>query len=128
MYSKKDQYRHNLFQGSKSINFERARELRQSKTEAEEKLWELLRNRQLKGKKFRRQHPMAGYILDFYCHECKLAVELDGYHHRSKEQKEYDAARTKILNEIDITVVRFWNAAVMDDVERVLGRIAVCLG
>lgn len=83
----------------------------------------MLRNRQLCGKKFRRQHPIAGYVLDFYCHVCKLAIELDGAQHNEAEEREYDIARTKLLNEHGITVLRFWNNEVMDDVGEVVKRI-----
>lgn len=68
-----------------------ARELRKNQTKAEEVLWNLLRNRQLDGFKFRRQHPVSPlYILDFFCSKVKLAVELDGDHHDGKTQQEYD--------------------------------------
>ncbi|MFL5811062.1 MAG: endonuclease domain-containing protein, partial [Flavisolibacter sp.] len=123
--NKKYEYLGNLSPGCKGITYAYAKELRQEKTQAEEKLWPLLRNRKLKGKKFRRQHPLANYILDFYCHECKLAVELDGYHHNKKEVKEYDDARTKVLNELGISVLRFWNHEVMEHPEKVLEMIAM---
>jgi very-short-patch-repair endonuclease len=117
-------YFKHLFRGSSGISFVRGRELRQTSTEAEEKLWQQLRNRKLKGKKFRRQHPFSGFILDFYCHECKLAIELDGNYHANEEVKEYDAARTQLLNLNGITVLRFWNNEVMNDIEGVLEKIS----
>ena len=120
-------YTDSLHKGSRSTTNQHARELRHAETEAEKKLWTLLRNRQLKGKKFRRQHAFADYVLDFYCHECKLAVELDGNIHAGKETREYDTARTNLLNEYGITVIRFWNNEVLDEPEKVLEKIAACL-
>src|SRR5262245_40939702 len=86
-----------LHQGAKPSTFGHAKELRCESTNAEKILWSLLRNRQFKGKKFRRQHAIAHYVADFYCHECKLIIELDGNHHAGKEAKEDDDARTKVL-------------------------------
>jgi very-short-patch-repair endonuclease len=120
-------YKKNLHEGSRASTYEHARGLRHTQTDAEKKLWSLLRNRQLKGKKFRRQHPFADYILDFYCHECKLSVELDGNFHTEKDQREYDEARTRLLNEFKITVLRFWNHEVMNGPEKVIEKIAACL-
>jgi very-short-patch-repair endonuclease len=116
-------YFKHLHNGASGDTHRRAIELRHADTEAEKKLWELLRNRQLKGKKFRRQHAFANYILDFYCHECKLAIELDGKHHLEPETKEHDEIRTIFLEEYHISVLRFWNAEVMSDPESVLKRI-----
>ncbi|MEO5675834.1 MAG: DUF559 domain-containing protein [Chitinophagales bacterium] len=106
-----------------------ARALRKNKTDAENLLWQLLRNRQLNGFKFRRQHPLPkGFILDFYCAEVKLAVELDGTPHLKQEQKEYDEQRTYVLKEYGIRVIRFWNEEVMNNTEQVLRKIAkACL-
>jgi very-short-patch-repair endonuclease len=106
-----------------------ARALRKNKTDAEDLLWQLLRNRQLNGFNFRRQHPLPkGFILDFYCAEVKLAVELDGAPHFEQEQKEYDEGRTYELKEYGIRVIRFWNEEVMKNTEEVLRKIAeACL-
>lgn len=110
--------------GSRSQTYAYARKLRQTSTEAEQKLWTLLRNRQIKGKKFRRQHALADYIADFYCHECKLVIELDGQFHKPEDAKQYDEARTRLLKEYDIRVLRFWNAEVLQETEKVLEKIA----
>ena len=83
----RDKYLGKLHHGSKAFTQEYARELRLRTTKAEQKLWSLLRNRQLRGKKFRRQHAIANYIVDFYCNECKLAIELDGNFTRTKWQR-----------------------------------------
>jgi type I restriction enzyme M protein len=104
---------------------ENARELRKNQTEAEELLWQLLRNRQLNNLKFRRQHPLkAGFILDFYCAESKLGIEIDGGYHNEKEQREYDAERAKIIQEYGIRIIRFTNEQVLKNTEQVLNNIA----
>jgi predicted helicase/very-short-patch-repair endonuclease len=97
-----------------------ARELRKEQTEAEEKLWQHLRNQKL-GFKFRRQHAIGEFIVDFVCIEKKLVVELDGEIH--KEQREYDAERTRILNGRGFRVIRFWNSEVTNNIKDVLARI-----
>ncbi|MEW6093281.1 MAG: vitamin B12 dependent-methionine synthase activation domain-containing protein, partial [Chloroflexota bacterium] len=101
----------------------RVRELRQNATDAEKLIWSILRNRGLYGAKFRRQHPVAGYILDFYCHEAKLALELDGSQHRDKSQKKYDGERTNILQGEGIKVIRFWNDDILNKTDMVLSVI-----
>jgi len=99
---------------------ENARELRKNQTDAEQLLWGLLRDRRFLGKKFRRQHPVGRYILDFYCHEEKLALEIDGGQHNPEDQREYDDKRTALLNEQGIRVIRFWNNEVLQQTESVL--------
>ena len=119
-----EDYSDHLHKGARASTHQNARELRSNETEAEKKIWTLIRNRQLKGKKFRRQHAFSEYVLDFYCHECKLAVELDGGIHQRKENKEYDSTRTQVLNMYGINVLRFWNDEVMNDTTKVLEKIA----
>ena len=119
-----NKYLAKLHQGTKASTQEYARELRHRTTEAEQKLWSLLRNRQLKGKKFRRQHAIANYVADFYCNESKLVIELDGNFHTEAETKEYDKSRTNLLNELGITVLRFWNEEVIKDPGKVLEKIS----
>ena len=119
-----NKYLAKLHQGTKAATQEYAKELRNRTTEAEQKLWSLLRNRQLKGKKFRRQHAIANYVADFYCNESKLVIELDGNFHTEAETKEYDKSRTNLLNELGITVLRFWNEEVIKDPEKVLVKIS----
>ncbi|HIE25475.1 MAG TPA: endonuclease domain-containing protein, partial [Anaerolineales bacterium] len=101
----------------------RARELRKNTTDAEEFLWHFLRRKQINGARFRRQHPYKGYILDFYCHELKLAIELDGSGHLEEEQMRHDKQRTENLNEDGIQVLRFWNSDALNNIEGVLGVI-----
>jgi very-short-patch-repair endonuclease len=117
------EYIESLHKNAKPSTFQNARELRQTETDAERKLWQLIRNHKLKGKKFRRQHAIDKFILDFYCHECKLAIELDGGIHDLNENKQYDAARTDTLNQLHITVLRFRNEEVINEAEKVLEKI-----
>jgi very-short-patch-repair endonuclease len=102
---------------------ERARALHRDATDAERLLWSLLRNRQFLGLKFRRQHPLGGYILDFYCHRAKLGIELDGGQHAEPEQAARDAQRTRDLEELGVRVVRFWNHDLLRETEAVLEAI-----
>jgi very-short-patch-repair endonuclease len=105
-----------------------AREMRQNATAAEALLWELLRNRRLAGFKFRRQVPIGGYIVDFYCHEARLGVELDGTPHDDPESEDYDDGRSTALALSDgMRMIRFWNESVLNRPEIVLGRILGCL-
>jgi very-short-patch-repair endonuclease len=101
-----------------------AKQLRQKMTEAEKLLWSRIRNRQL-GVKFRRQTPISRYIADFYCHEHKLIIELDGSQHL--EQAEYDQIRTDYFNAQGISVLRFWNHEVMFQLDDVLAMIKKAL-
>jgi very-short-patch-repair endonuclease len=104
--------------------FEYAVENRKNQTEAEKVLWSALKNKKLGGFKFRRQHPLATYILDFYCHEAKLCVEIDGGYHQKKSQKEYDEIRTSLLEiEGGITVIRFSNEQVLTSFNSVTTQI-----
>ncbi len=112
-----------LHKGSDKTSFEYARGLRKELTPAEEVLWEALRGRRLGGYKFRRQHPIAGYIADFYCHEKKIVIEVDGGIHEEQGQKEYDISRTEILTGVGIKVIRFRNNEVLYELERVLNKI-----
>ena len=97
-----------------------ARSLRGKQTDAENLLWMLLRDRRMAGFKFRRQHPVARYIVDFYCHEAKLAIELDGGGHNEELSKEYDRFRSAELESAGIHVARFWNNEVLKDCVAVL--------
>jgi very-short-patch-repair endonuclease len=102
---------------------ELAKQLRQNQTDAELFLWHLLRNRQLINAKFRRQHPIEGYIADFYCHEHKLVIELDGSQHFTDDGMQKDFQRTIRLNEMGIDVMRFDNQQVLTEIEAVLQKI-----
>ena len=86
-----------------------ARKLRQSSTKEERVLWQLLRNRQFKNLKFKRQFPIGNYIVDFVCEEIKLIIELDGRQHNEPENIEADKVRTEFLESKGFKVIRFWN-------------------
>ncbi len=92
---------------------QRAREFRKNPTDAETKLWHLLRNRELEGWKFRRQRPIGPFIVDFVCLEKKLIVEADGGQHNINV--EYDAKRSEYLREKGYCILRFWNDEVLAD-------------
>lgn len=100
-----------------------ARALRGSMTDAEQLLWYCLRRKQLEGFRFRRQHPFEMFVLDFYCCETKLAIELDGGQHNEPEGMARDNARTEFLAKHDIYVLRFWNNEVFINLEGVLQKI-----
>lgn len=101
---------------------DRRRELRQALTPAEAVLWRLLKGRQLEGLKFRRQHSVGPYILDFYCPALRLAIELDGASHACRE--EYDGQRTSYLSETaGITVLRFENRVVFENPEQIFREV-----
>jgi very-short-patch-repair endonuclease len=102
--------------------FEYARTLRKEMTQAETVLWKCIRNKKL-GVKFRRQHPMDAYILDFYCHELKLGIEVDGSIHEYADNKLYDAYRTIQLKEYEVKIIRFKNEEVLNDLKEVVERI-----
>jgi len=99
----------------------RARDLRNNATDAERRLWRVLRGRQLGGFRFRRQFPIAGFIADFACPEARLIIEVDGEQHF--ENANYDASRSDALAARGYRVVRYWNNDVMSKTEGVLADI-----
>jgi 5-methyltetrahydrofolate--homocysteine methyltransferase/ATP-dependent helicase HrpA len=103
--------------------FKFARGLRKSMTETETILWSKLKNKQLEGLKFRRQHPYGRFVLDFYCHSLKLCVKIDGEVHQEKMNVEYDVVRTKMLKDNGIEELRFTNQEVKQNLEIVLDEI-----
>jgi very-short-patch-repair endonuclease len=117
------EHRANLTLAAKPDIFENARILRKSMTETEKILWEKLRNNRLNGLKFRRQHPLGMFIADFYCHQKRLIIELDGGIHDIPEQKEYDEGRTFLLEEKGLRILRFRNEEIMNDLDSVLEKI-----
>ncbi|MES2985444.1 MAG: endonuclease domain-containing protein [Pseudomonadota bacterium] len=102
---------------------ERARDLRVCATEVEKRLWWRIRDRQLDRYKFRRQHPVGPFILDFACEEAKLAIELDGGQHGHPESMVLDSSRTATLEALGWRVLRFWNHEVIDTMDGVLETI-----
>ena len=102
--------------------YESAKRMRKEYTEAEKILWQSLRSNQL-GVKFRRQHPIDAFIVDFVALQNKLIVEVDGGYHQDEEQKLYDENRTKVLNEIGFTVIRFTNEEIIHNLDATLNKI-----
>jgi very-short-patch-repair endonuclease len=102
---------------------ENARRMRSFAPDAEKRLWRMLRNRRLAGFKFRRQVPMGNYIVDFYCHDAKLAVEADGGQHSEPQNKSLDEKRTAYLGSLGIRVVRFWDNDVLKETDAVLRQV-----
>ena len=98
-----------MFFGASPEIFRRASELRKRMTKAERILWSALRKKQICGKRFRRQHPIDKFIVDFYCHECKLIIEVDGGIHNNPEQREHDIGRTYDLEQLGLKIIRFTN-------------------
>jgi very-short-patch-repair endonuclease len=101
----------------------RRRELRNDPTAAEAILWRYLQKRQLLGRKFRRQCSIGRYIVDFFCPECDLAIELDGAPHFGELGEEYEAQRAAFLKEMGFEVIRFENRIVAHNIEAVLETI-----
>ena len=112
-----------MFYGASRNIFQRASELRNSMTKAEETLWKELKNRKTFKAKFRRQHPIDIFIADFYCHKYKLVVEVDGEIHTEKEIQEYDDGRTHDIEKPGIRILRFTNTKVITDIQTVKQRI-----
>ncbi len=96
---------------------------RKNPTDAEISLWQQLRNRNIDGFKFRRQHPVAGFIPDFVCLEAKLIVEVDGDYHTAEEQQLYDEQRTKWLSEYNYQLLRFTNMEVLNQTSEVVNKV-----
>ena len=98
-----------------------ARMLRENMTPCEKILWERLKGKQILGLRFRRQHPIFIFIVDFYCHEARLVVEIDGEIH--DQQTEYDDGRTAEMEQFYIEVIRFGNYEIEQDIENVINKI-----
>ena len=101
---------------------ERRRELRQRSTPEEKLLWKNLRDNKL-GVKFKRQHSVGGYILDFFCSSERLIIEIDGEIHNTNENKEYDAVRDDYFKELGYVTLRFSNEDIKNNLEEVLSKI-----
>ena len=115
--------RKDMFYGASISTIRAASILRKNTTLAEKILWKKLRDRKLFQVKFRRQHPVDIFIVDFYCHEIKLVIEIDGEIHNSEEVKDYDSSRQYCLELLGLTIIRFTNHEVIFDMDSVLSRI-----
>jgi cyclase len=113
----------NMFYGAPQILFDFAKQLRDRPTEAEDFLWKQLSNKKILGFRFKRQHPILYFIADFYCHQAKLVVEVDGGYHQVPAQYEYDCNRDSELEELGIKIIRFRNEQVLFDIDATLQKI-----
>jgi len=100
-----------------------AGDLRHALTPAEKILWDKLRNKQVKGYRFRRQHPIGDFIVDFFCYDAMLVIEVDGEIHNEAFQNERDLQRTKLLNNLGLKEIRFKNDEILNQIDQVINRI-----
>lgn len=113
-----------MHKGAPASSFIKAKNLRRNMTMAEKKLWEVLKDKHFKGYKFRRQHPIHIFIVDFYCHELGLVIEIDGEYHNEAIQIAKDIERSELLRFQDIHVIRFTNDQVINEIKRVLDHLS----
>jgi len=112
-----------MYYGADSNTLRAAHLLRRSMTKAEAVLWKKLRDRNVFNTKFRRQHPISIFIVDFYCHEYKLVIEVDGDIHNDEIACQYDLGRTEVLNKFGLKVIRFTNNQILYSLDSVIGKI-----
>ncbi len=108
---------------SNEESFRRAKALRKDSTSAEKLFWRLVKNRQFENLKFRRQHPIGSFIVDFYCHEKRLVIELDGSVHEDEFIKQYDKRREQVLKSFGLIIVRFENGDIIRNLDLVIGEL-----
>ena len=112
-----------MYYGATPAIFRMAKELRKNETEAEKILWTKLNRNQMMGLQFRRQHPINMFIADFYCSKIKLVIEVDGSIHDLPENEAYDLGRSEILNDFGITLIRFPNEQIINNIENTINKI-----
>ena len=112
-----------MFEGASFLLFQKAKQLGNKMTTAEELLWMHLK-KGINGHKFRRQHPIGNYIADFFCHKAKLIIEIDGSAHNGDEIQKKDSIRKNDLEKLGYTVIRFRNDVVYTQIEKVLNKIS----
>jgi very-short-patch-repair endonuclease len=112
-----------MFYGADSNTLRAAHILRRSMTKAEAVLWKKLKDRKLFHTKFRRQHPINIFIVDFYCHQYRVVIEVDGDIHNDEIAKQYDSIRTDVLNNFGLKVIRFTNDQILYSLNSVLEKI-----
>lgn len=112
-----------MWKGAPAHHFLLAKQLRERMTQAEIIMWDKLKNNQFKGCKFRRQHPIHHFIVDFYCYALKLIIEIDGKYHDSEEQKKEDLNRTELLQFQGLKEIRFSNEEVIHNMDLVLKKL-----
>jgi very-short-patch-repair endonuclease len=113
----------NMYFGAKAELFTLALQMRRNPTEAEKTMWKILRKFRHSGFPFRRQHPIEFYIADFYCHNLRLVIEVDGEIHTEKEIQNHDEGRTGELERFGIKVIRFTNSQILHDSNLVVEKI-----
>jgi very-short-patch-repair endonuclease len=114
-----------MYFGATPEIFKLAKELRKMETEAEKLLWARLHKNQLLGLQFRRQHPINRFIADFYCPKIKLIIEVDGNIHELPENEAHDIGRSEILNDFGITVTRFTNEQIIENIDSSIEQIKI---
>ena len=112
-----------MYYGADSDTLRAAHILRRSMTKAEAVLWKKLKDRKLFPTKFRRQHPIIIFIVDFYCHEYRLVIEVDGDIHNDEIVIQYDSIRTDVLNNLGLKVIRFSNDQILFSLNSVIEKI-----
>jgi len=112
-----------MYFGAKPDIFKLAKELRKFETESEKLLWSRLNKNQIIGLQFRRQHPINLFIADFYCPKIKLIIEVDGSIHEIPEYQTHDIGRSEILNDFGITVIRFTNEQILNEIDSTIEQI-----
>jgi len=112
-----------MYYGANSGTKRAAHILRRNMTKAEAVLWKKLRNRKIFNTKFRKQHPIYIFIVDFYCHEYKVVIEVDGEIHNNEETRQYDLGRAEVLTRFGLKVIRFTNEQILYDMESVITKI-----
>ena len=115
--------RRNMHLGAKASTFSNAYSLRKKPTKAEKLLWERLKNRQVEGARFRRQHPIKDFVVDNFVNELKLSIEIDGKYHNEAGQKFSDNNRTEVLFSYGVTIIRFTNEEVFYTIDTVIEKI-----
>ena len=114
--------RHMFYGASKKI-FLRAIELRNNMTKAEETLWEELKKREIFRARWKRQHPIDIFVVDFYCHKYKMVIEVDGDIHLDEEVREHDDGREYDIEKLGVKILRFTNNEILGNIESVKERI-----
>ena len=116
-----------MYFGAKPSMFKLAKQLRKDETEAEKVLWARLNKNQIQGLQFRRQHPINIFIADFYCVKIKLVIEVDGNIHDIPEYHLHDKGRSAMLEDFGITIIRFTNEQIMNEIDCVIKQIVVVI-
>ncbi len=114
---------YSMYYGANPKIFRKAKELRKMETHAEKILWTRVSNSQILGLTFRRQHPINQFIADFYCHSTRLVIEIDGSIHDLPENKVYDIERSNLLSQFGLTIIRFKNEDIIDNINQVIDTI-----